>query len=438
MNLFDEIIEENRKTGLGGIVSICSAHPDVIKASLLKSINDGAAVVIESTSNQVDQYGGYTGLTPDKFAKMVRNLAEEVNIDPGLIVLGGDHLGPNRWSAETESSAMSKAEVLVREYIKAGYRKIHLDASMKLSDDAARFMGNIPDEVVAERASRLCAACEDQWRKTEKGTVPPVYIVGTEVPVPGGTDSNNEELEVTSPVEAETTIRVTEQAFADRGLSEVWERVIGLVVQPGVEFGESEISDYNRQKAEGLSGIIGKYPGMVFEAHSTDYQTGNNLMNLVEDHFAILKVGPWLTFAYREALFLLSEIEKEVMAGNISDSSFLKETLLDVMKKQPGYWRKYYTGNDAEIEYKLKYSLSDRSRYYWAIKEVDISVKKLLDNLKSATLPLPLLSQYFPEEYSLIRDGLMNNSPESIILNRIMNVVRLYSAACGSRGKTIK
>jgi D-tagatose-1,6-bisphosphate aldolase subunit GatZ/KbaZ len=304
---------------------------------------------------------------------------------------------------------------------------------MKLADDECRHEGNIPDKVVAERAAFLCAACEDQWEKTEKNTVKPVYIVGTEVPVPGGTDSENEELDLTSPAEAEETLRVTEHAFSEKGLSKVWDRVIALVVQPGVEFGESDICDYDKTKAAGLSRVIKNYPGMVFEAHSTDYQTGENLKNMVEDHFAILKVGPWLTFAYREALFLLSEIEKEVMGQNNSECSFLKETLLEVMMEQPKHWKNYYTGTDAEIEYKLKYSLSDRSRYYWSIEKVDSAVKILINNLNRLELPLPLLSQYFPEEYNLLRLDKLDNSPEAIIINRIMNVINKYSNACGCR-----
>jgi D-tagatose-1,6-bisphosphate aldolase subunit GatZ/KbaZ len=34
---------------------------------------------------------------------------------------------------------------------------------------------------------------------------------------------------------------------------------------------------------------------------------------LVEDHFGILKVGPALTFAFREALFSLEYIEQEML-----------------------------------------------------------------------------------------------------------------------------
>ena len=56
-------------------------------------------------------------------------------------------------------------------------------------------------------------------------------------------------------------------------------------------------------------------PGLVFEAHSTDYQPPESLSRLVIDGFAILKVGPGLTFALREALYALDEIAAALYPG---------------------------------------------------------------------------------------------------------------------------
>ena len=50
-------------------------------------------------------------------------------------MLGGDHLGPYVWRAEPADEAMAKARDLVRDYVAAGYTKIHLDASMRLGGD---------------------------------------------------------------------------------------------------------------------------------------------------------------------------------------------------------------------------------------------------------------------------------------------------------------
>ena len=88
--------------------------------------------------------------------------------------------------------------------------------------------------------------------------------------------------------------------------------MIGLVTQPGVEFDHHKVIDYVPAKAVALSRSIESVAGMVFEAHSTDYQTPRALADLVRDHFAILKVGPGVTFALREVLWALSDIASEL------------------------------------------------------------------------------------------------------------------------------
>ncbi|TIT82627.1 MAG: tagatose-bisphosphate aldolase, partial [Mesorhizobium sp.] len=49
-----------------GITSICSAHPLVIQAAIRRAVADpDLMLLIEATCNQVNQFGGYTGMTPD-------------------------------------------------------------------------------------------------------------------------------------------------------------------------------------------------------------------------------------------------------------------------------------------------------------------------------------------------------------------------------------
>ena len=50
-----------------GIYSICSADRFVLEAGMAQGLRDASAVLIESTCNQVNQFGGYTGMTPAKF-----------------------------------------------------------------------------------------------------------------------------------------------------------------------------------------------------------------------------------------------------------------------------------------------------------------------------------------------------------------------------------
>jgi D-tagatose-1,6-bisphosphate aldolase subunit GatZ/KbaZ len=143
--------------------------------------------------------------------------------------------------------------------------------------------------------------------------------------------------------------------------------------------------------------------GLVYEAHSTDYQTETALRNLVRDHFAILKVGPVLTYAAREAVFALNDIEQEWITDR--PRSDFRARLDEVMVAEPKYWQSYYGGTEAERTLARKYSFSDRPRYYWPDPRVDQSLQVLVKNLSENPPPLSLLSQYVPSAFKAIRKG---------------------------------
>ena len=67
----------------------------------------------------------------------------------------------------------------------------------------------------------------------------------------------------------------------------------------------------------------------------------------------------------------------------------------------------------------------------WAANEVERAVNRLLQNL-GGPLPLALLSQYLPLEYTAIRDGRLENSATAIIRHHIQSVVKSYAAASGA------
>ncbi|MBV6449395.1 MAG: D-tagatose-1,6-bisphosphate aldolase subunit GatZ [Anaerolineales bacterium] len=383
-----EIVAAQKRGEARGITSVCSAHPFVIKQTLKVCKTFGVSPLIEATCNQVNQFGGYTGMKPADFVAFVRGIAEEVNFPFEKIILGGDHLGPNVWQNEPAYSAMQKSEAMIRQYVEAGFTKIHLDCSMKLADDSA---GALDVEVIAERAARLAQVAEVSLPSPEGGGEGLRYIIGTEVPVPGGATEHEEGISVTKVEDVRQTIEVTCEAFMKAGLKSAWERVVGVVVQPGVEFGDDFVLPYQPEAARELSKFIEAQP-MVYEAHSTDYQTRDALANLVRDHFAILKVGPALTFAFREAVFALALIENELFAKE--ERSNVIQTLDDVMLKHPEHWKKYYRGNEMEQAFKRKYSLSDRIRYYWTYAEVQRAFERLMKNLGEAVLPYSLSSQF--------------------------------------------
>jgi len=416
-----DLVSRHRSGEAVGICSVCSAHPLALRATLEHARATGGPALIEATSNQVNQEGGYTGLRPAQFRDLVLGLAAESGLPHERVLLGGDHLGPNAWTSLPAPEALARAGVMVGEYVSAGYRKIHLDCSMSCAGDPPA----LGDEIIAERTAALCAQAEEAWRHS--GGEPPVYIVGTEVPVPGGAREDLRELAVTEPRAALATIAAHRAAFATRGLDEAWDRVIGLVVQPGVEFDHDRVIEYRPEKARRLSQCLADVPNLVFEAHSTDYQPEGALRALVRDHFAILKVGPAVTFALREAVWALDSIEREWRGE--SRSANVRATLLEVMRSDPRHWRKYYHASGHALDLQLQYSLSDRIRYYWPDHAVVAALARLRAAFEGGSPPLSLLSQYLPAAHAAVRAGTLPMRMTDLVIHHIRQVLSHYSRA---------
>ena len=422
-------VQRNRGGATVGTYAVCSAHPAVIDAAIQQALQDGNCLHVESTSSQVNQFGGYTGMTPKQFADGMRVAAASAGLPPGRVLLGADHLGPFAWRSEPSARAMAKACDLAGLCVHTGYQKIHLDTSMPCGDDKI-----LDEKTVAERAAILCRAAEDACEDMPTGSPRPLYVIGTEVPPPGGEVAEGQCPAPTTIEDVHRTLDVFHSVFRAHGLFAAWENVVGLVVQPAVEFGDSRVFDYDRQKVHALAAGLPKRPALVYEAHSTDYQSPAALAEMVEDHFAILKVGPWLTFAYREAIFALSSLEREIL-GHKREArlSRVREALEFEMQRNPAHWRSYYRSNhDDELRLSRAFSFSDRCRYYWPQPSVQEEVKRLLQNLGRFSCPLTLLSQYLPIEYEAIREGALNNDAATIIGHHIRRVLRFYGAACGA------
>ena len=419
-NLLLDTIHRHKAGEAVGMPSVCSAHPLVLEAAALQALQDGGAVLVEATSNQVDQFGGYTGMRPADFRDLVFAIADRVGLPRNRVILGGDHLGPNTWRGLGPQAAMDRADALVEAYVAAGFTKIHLDCSMVCAGDPAP----LTDDVVAGRAARLAAVAEATAVR-EFGESSVLYVIGTEVPVPGGAHETIEALAPTSDTAARATLATHEKAFAEAGLAAAWDRVVGFVVQPGVEFDHASVVDYVRDRTTDLRRVVDGYASLVFEAHSTDYQTVEKLTELVEDHWAILKVGPGLTFALREALFALAAIEDELVpAGDRSDLvAVVERRMLD----DPHWWQGYYEGNAHDQKLARQYSYSDRVRYYWPDPEIHAAESRLLANLAAIEIPLPLLSQHLPGQYARVRRGEVALEPAALAVDHVRDVLRVYA-----------
>jgi D-tagatose-1,6-bisphosphate aldolase subunit GatZ/KbaZ len=319
------------------------------------------------------------------------------------------------------NEAMNRAETMIDGFARAGFSKLHLDTSMGCAGEPAA----LADDVTAGRAAALASVAEGA-----AGDGPaPVYIIGTEVPVPGGAQHALDSLEVTRPEAALRTVDVHRKAFADAGLDAAFARSIGVVVQPGVEFASTEVVPYEPAKAERLTGALANLPGFVFEAHSTDYQPASCLGALVRDGFAILKVGPWLTFALREALYGLDGIAR--FLDPASTEQTLPEAMEALMLREPGNWRKYYEGDADELRLQRHFSFSDRIRYYWPHPDAQVAVDRLFARLGDRPVAEPLISQYLGGLYPEVVDGSLSARPRDLVVGAVLQVLRRYDLACG-------
>ena len=418
----DEILNANLRGDKRGLPSLCSSHPVVLETAFFHAQSLETPLLIESTCNQVNQFGGYTGQTPEMFSTYLSDMAAQLGFSRDSLILGGDHLGPEVWQGEPTVSAMEKAKGLVKACVAAGYTKIHLDASMKLGDDPS---GPLAKNVAAARSAELALVAEQTAASIRQHDLPR-YVIGTEVPFPGGAYEADDEILITSPDEVAETIELTRQAFYSLGLESGWDRVIAVVVQPGVEYGDDFIIPYQREAAAGLSKFI-EGQELAYEAHSTDYQQPGALRQMVADHFAILKVGPALTFAYREAIFALAMMEAELI--HHSDCSKVMDVLDNAMIHDPQYWVKYYHGDEKAQKLARKYSLSDRSRYYWPVREVQAAVSLLMKNLTKYPPSLSLISQFMPDQYGAIQKGKIRLEPYELVRHKVTCVLADYHTA---------
>lgn len=429
MNAMFQLAADRGLSRCTGFWSCCSANEYVIRAAARSAQRTDTPLLIEATANQVNQFGGYTGMNPATFRDYTVGLLKKEGFPVERLLLGGDHLGPLTWTHLRAEEAMANACDLIASFIEAGYSKIHIDTSMRLADDDPE--ARLSDETIAVRAALLCRAAEEAYTERKRvclDTQPPVYVIGSEVPIPGGAQEEISELSVTRPEDFRTTVETFRRVFKQRDLDDALSRVAAAVVQPGVEFGDAEVKVYDSAAATELVQMLREYSPLIFEGHSTDYQPRSALRAMVNDGIGILKVGPALTFALREALFALEDIERELPAPPDEPSRF-RETLETAMLASPGNWQKHYHGNAAVQHYKRAYSLSDRARYYLTDETVQASIAALLRNIDAAVVPMALMSQYLPIQNDRICNGCLKLRAEDLVIDHICDRIDDYLCA---------
>jgi len=430
-----DIVKRNRAGETVALPSICSAHPEVLRASLLLAEALDQPALIEATSNQVNQFGGYTGMSPLDFVQNVRAIAAEAGTDGDRLIFGGDHLGPQAWNREPPDQAMAKARDLVGAYVRAGFTKIHLDCSEPCAGDPAA----LDDQSVASRAADLAQTCEAALPLGAHLH----YVVGTEVPPPGGVRADQEAehtVQPTRPEAAKLTLETHFHEFQRHGMAGAASRIVALVVQPGVEFGPAQI-DHLPADATGrtLRSVLHHYPGLCFEAHSTDYQKPGAYPRLADMGFAFQKVGPALTFAYRQAIYAL-DLLVDVLDGKGRSVPVVRNVMEVEMQRDPRYWKGHYYGDSTTLYQLRHFSYSDRIRYYWPLPAAKASVSALRERLAGQALPTPMLEQFFSRQTLENADRLASNHDlaYALVLGCIQEALQPYYFTAPAQGGNAK
>ena len=106
MHPIKKITTAGKNSGVRGVYSACTANFRVIEAVCERALETGTVALVEATANQVNQFGGYTGMLPGDYAAAVRETAKKAGLPESSLILGGDHLGPLTWQNEDEGPAM--------------------------------------------------------------------------------------------------------------------------------------------------------------------------------------------------------------------------------------------------------------------------------------------------------------------------------------------
>lgn len=404
------LVKANRAGAPLAIPSVCSAQPDVLKASLRLAAQVDRMVVIESTSNQVNQDGGYTGITPAGFIDFVHELADQADVERARIIFGGDHLGPQAWRAAPVDQAMEKARDMLRDYVKAGFRKIHLDCSEGCAGEPAQ----LDDAQTAARSAELARLCVEAAGDTADELL---FVIGTEVPPPGGArEDEGGDIAATTPAAARATLQAHVDEFADLA-----PLIGGLVVQPGVEFGPMTVNHFPMTRDTGFLQALADYPTVCLEAHSTDYQHPSVFPALAAQGFAFQKVGPALSFAYRQALYAL-DMARGLMGGR---TFALRDAMEAVMLNDLSRWHSHYHGDADALYLQRHFALADRIRYYWPARAARQAVKDLRADLAGA-IPDPVLWQVFAPEVLERAESLSGSQVQRLIEAQIQIALDPY------------
>lgn len=390
--------------------SFCTSNFDVIKIIIFFCKIKKLPCLIECTSNQVNQNGGYTKNTPKSFIKKIFKISKNLKFKKKNLYLGGDHLGPLPWKYNSKTIALKNSIKLIGDFLRQNYCKIHIDTSIKCRDDK-----QINNKMIFNRSKEILKTPIIKKRLKDK-----FLIIGSEVPLSGSGDVNK--LTVTSKEQIKGECNQFKKVLKDLKLKN---KKFGLVIEPGMKYMHSKVVVPKFKKFFEIK-KISKDENFVFEAHSTDFQSQQILTKLVQNNFKFLKVGPELTLNYSKAIFFMHQIEKKFYKKKHSN---IRKVILKSMINNPKYWKDYYKKKN---ENHFLNSKLDRMRYYLHVNSVSKSINLLKKNINNITFEknFSLLNQINKKEFLRYQQNKLSNF-EIIQLIYISKVLKKYFLACG-------
>jgi D-tagatose-1,6-bisphosphate aldolase subunit GatZ/KbaZ len=394
--------------------SFCTANFLVLKTLLIFCKKNKLPALIESTSNQVNQFGGYSNNKPKDFIKKINGLIESLKINKKTIYFGGDHLGPLPWKNYKSSFALKNSIKLIDLYLKANYQKIHIDTSIQCKDDKL-----ITDKKIFARTEYILKNLINK-KKLKKI----FFVFGTEVPFAGGNDKKKFKITENNKIIADY------QNFSKLLNSEkLSSKDFALVIEPGMKFKNNSITKPKFKSFE-INKKFSKKNKFYFEAHSTDYQDLETLNKLVKNNFKILKVGPELTYNLVKSFLFMQKIEKIFLRKK----SNFRKIIIKKMFVNNLYWKDFFKkGSKKQLEKNLLNSFYDRTRYYLSNNDVMNSIKILeinINKIKQEEI-IRLLKKETDKKNITNLKNFKNNNFQHIISAFLDRIFLKYYKACG-------
>tara|TARA_B100000965_G_scaffold406404_1_gene445154 strand:- start:940 stop:2142 length:1203 start_codon:yes stop_codon:yes gene_type:complete len=382
--------------------SLCTSNFDVLKLAMIFAKYNDLPLLIESTSNQVNQFGGYTHLKPKQFYKKLNILAKKIKFEKSFYI-GADHLGPLPWKNLNERVAMKNSIKLFKDVVKSGYNKIHIDTGIKLKSDKT-----LSKKTIINRCKKIFNSINTKKLNNI------FFVFGTEVPIAGGGQLYTTKTTSLSSIKA------------DLKYYSKLQKSFSLVIEPGLGFDNNKVFNLKMNYFENKKSLS-YLNNFSYEAHSSDFQNSFALKKLVKNNFKFLKVGPELTFFYMKAILQMQKIEN---MNNFKKKSNIKKIISTEMHKDNRYWVNYYQGSKKKIEYLKFNSLLDRSRYYWSKKKIIKSLSLLKKNINSLDIKSIFTTSKILKKKLHLQDKLKLNNFEFFIFCYLNKTLCKYYKAC--------